>query len=195
MAGGDSEDEASPIKLVVMVGFHHRSDERRGAGAAGAVGPRARVRYTFERTPTPRVRGRSKGHQVEWAFPTPGAAAPDFRHLAMLCLPEGAHNVNGLGHVFFSIELALTPNEPRQVPQSARPRLLRARRANAAPAGRAHTSTQAQTQIRMAGAGHAERSFHFISSSLPGLLRRVVFRAAQDVRGRRAAQDVRRRQV
>jgi len=155
----------------------------------------ARVRYTFARTPTPRVRGRSKGHQVEWAFPTPGAAAPDFRHLAMLCLPEGAHNVNGLGHVFFSIELALTPNEPRQVPQSARPRLLRARRANAAPAGRAHTSTQAQTQIRMAGAGHAERSFHFISSSLPGLLRRVVFRAAQDVRGRRAAQDVRRRQV
>jgi hypothetical protein len=44
MAGGDSEDEASPIKLVVMVGFHHRSDERRGAGAAGAVGPRARAR-------------------------------------------------------------------------------------------------------------------------------------------------------
>ncbi len=113
-------DEASPIKLVVMVGFHHRSDEKRGPGAVATVGPRARARphvYVCAHALTPLVRGTSKGHQVEWAFPTPGCTAPDFRHLAMLCLPEGAHNVNGLGHVFFSIELALTPNEPRQVPQ------------------------------------------------------------------------------
>ena len=57
----------------------------------------------------------SKGHQVEWAFPAPATPTPDYRHLAMLCLPEGAHTVEGLGHVFFTIELALTPHEPRQV--------------------------------------------------------------------------------
>ena len=57
----------------------------------------------------------SKGHHVEWAFPVLSVSPPDFRHLAMLCLPEGAHNVEGLGHVFFSVELSLTPNEPRQV--------------------------------------------------------------------------------
>ena len=72
-----------------------------------------------------RMRCPSKGHQVEWAFPTPASSPLDFRHLAMLCLPEGAHNVDGLGHVFFSVELALAPNEPRQVLPCPRPRLLR----------------------------------------------------------------------
>lgn len=51
---------------------------------------------------------------MEWAYPVPTSPKPDFRHLAMLCLPEGAHNVTGLGHVFFTVELALKPDEPRQ---------------------------------------------------------------------------------
>jgi len=49
-----SASSLSPIKLVVMVGFHH-----------------------------------SKGHHVEWAFPKP-FTAQDWRHLPLLCLPEGS---------------------------------------------------------------------------------------------------------
>uniref|UniRef100_A0A7S0I329 AVL9/DENND6 domain-containing protein n=1 Tax=Hanusia phi TaxID=3032 RepID=A0A7S0I329_9CRYP len=51
----------------------------------------------------------NKGHTVEWTYPpSPGV---NFRHLAMLCLPEGAHHVTGLGHVFFTVDLALDGEE------------------------------------------------------------------------------------
>uniref|UniRef100_A0A6U5Z9V8 AVL9/DENND6 domain-containing protein n=1 Tax=Guillardia theta TaxID=55529 RepID=A0A6U5Z9V8_GUITH len=51
----------------------------------------------------------NRGHTVEWTYPpSPGV---NFRHLAMLCLPEGAHHVSGLGHVFFTVDLALDGEE------------------------------------------------------------------------------------
>ena len=57
----------------------------------------------------------TKGHITEWVYPAPVSGEGDFRHLAMLCLPEGAHTVEGLGHVFFTIELALAPVGPKQM--------------------------------------------------------------------------------
>jgi hypothetical protein len=152
----DCGAEASPIKLVVMVGFHHRFDFRNvddGAGVTHANTPSAHA-HARPRTPThaharprtiiTRMRRPSKGHQVEWAFPTPASSPLDFRHLAMLCLPEGAHNVDGLGHVFFSVELALTPNEPRQVLPCLCPRLLQILRARAMHRARVHASPRSR---------------------------------------------------
>jgi len=81
---------------------------------------RTHLKYAHTHTPPhthiPSLSHTSKGHHVEWAFPMPASPTPppDFRPLALLCLPEGAHNVVGLGHVYFTIELAL-PKEPRQV--------------------------------------------------------------------------------
>eukprot|EP00291_Cryptomonas_curvata_P024092 CAMPEP_0172166220 /NCGR_PEP_ID=MMETSP1050-20130122/8855_1 /TAXON_ID=233186 /ORGANISM="Cryptomonas curvata, Strain CCAP979/52" /LENGTH=116 /DNA_ID=CAMNT_0012836795 /DNA_START=74 /DNA_END=421 /DNA_ORIENTATION=- len=47
----------------------------------------------------------SKGHAVEWTYPQ--MPKVDWKHLTFTALPEGAHNFEGLGHVFFTIELTL----------------------------------------------------------------------------------------
>jgi hypothetical protein len=79
----------SSVSLIAVIGFHH-----------------------------------SKGHAVEWTYPE--MPKVDWKHLTFTALPEvflmhyqalvlssdsfwaqGAHNFEGLGHVFFTIELTL----------------------------------------------------------------------------------------